>query len=631
MATQKSTDYLRWNAVSMKDLIVEKLNEDGVYSDQIFPGSDLSIIIDVFSYMYDVLSTYVNHGGTEGIFTDAQIYENLNRIVKMLGYNPKGFTTSTVLATLGLKDDDSLPYESYRNIIPKYTTVFTSSNDDIGTPVSYAFTDHFPAFLSKVPSKATQPILYNGYWNLYPATFITQGIPFETFTLDNIQLEGDDKVFVAHNFIDCYIELENGTFEQYYGVTNLYNSLSTDRHFEIRINENKNYTLKFGDNINGKQVPFNSTIYVVYLQSNGNSGQIGGNGIKTSDDVKVSINGLSEEFIKENILNVNTHREFITFGDKNIGYDSSIEDPPGTIMKYVTITNDDASTNVSDLEDVESIRENAPNWFRMGSRLITEQDFKQYVLSEYSSNVYDVVVMNNWQYMIEFQEWLRSYDKLSIDIRNYSYYFSDSCDFNNIYLWVKSTSTGTTKVTQTIKRLIEKDCDRLKPLTSEVVLLDPFILNVTPYLDGEYDIFEWDTDHENKIQLIRDRNTMITVERIQQKAVDIIQKFFNLYNQNLGNTIKIDDLYNNLIAIDGVKKIRTKYLKTGDPEASSKYFDGISMKIWTPHILKGDDATIISGNYKIKSFQFPVLLDSGSITNKIEVLSDSYNVSEVEY
>ena len=624
MATQKSTDYLRWNASSMKDLIVEKLNEDGVYSDQIFEGSNLSVIIDVFAYMYDVLTFYVNHSATEAIFTDAQLYENLNRIVKMLGYNPKGFITSTVLGKLGLRETYSSG--SLRTIIPKYTTVTLNQNDANGNSIKYTFVEDYPFVINNSGINSNfSPTLYNGSWKLYSSTLAPQGIPFETFTLSNIDLFGEDKIFVANNMIDCYVQHEDGTIEVYQAVTNLYNSTSTDLHFEARINENKQYTLKFGDNINGKQLPPNSIIYVVYLESNGPSGQIGGNAIIPDNVLSVEIEGLSEAFIKENILSVDVNTDFITFGDPNIGYSGISE----TLLQYITLTNELPSTIINDLETVEEIRENAPNWFRMGSRLITHQDFQQYILSNYSNSVYDITVHNNWEYMTEFQEWLRQYDKLSIDIRNYSYYFSDSCDFNNIYLWVKSF--GNSMVTQSTKTIIERDCDRLKPVTSEVVLLDPFMVAVTPYIKGDYDLTDFDNMHENKIQLIRDRNTMITVERIQQKAVDIVQTFFKTENQSLGNTINLNNLYNQLSAIDGVKLVRTKYLKSGEPESKAEYYDGLSMAIWTQHILQGLDFTKISGNFKLKSFQFPYLYNSSTFINKIEVTSDNFNISEVEY
>jgi hypothetical protein len=192
-------------------------------------------------------------------------------------------------------------------------------------------------------------------------------------------------------------------------------------------------------------------------------------------------------------------------------------------------------------------------------------------------------------------------------------------------------SFGSSNVSQTTKVVIERDCNRLKPLTSELVPLDPFMVTFTPYLAGNYNIFTWDANYENKIQIVRDRNSLITVERIKQRCINILQTFFANNNCNLGMTVDMNSLYNQLMAVDGVKSVRTKYLPNGQPESNAQYLDGLSFAKWTQHILLGADLTTISGNIKLKSFQFPFLLDSNTITNRIEVLSDNYLVNEVEF
>ena len=55
------TDYLRYSADSMKELIIEKLNEDGNFTDQLFEGSNLSVLVDVFSYMFSTMAFYLNN------------------------------------------------------------------------------------------------------------------------------------------------------------------------------------------------------------------------------------------------------------------------------------------------------------------------------------------------------------------------------------------------------------------------------------------------------------------------------------------------------------------------------------------------------------------------------------------
>lgn len=613
------TDYLRFSANSMKELIKQKLNETGNFTDQNFEDSNISTFIDISSYMYTVLMYYLNNSASESMFTDTQIYENMNRLVKMLGYNPQGFVTSSVLCKMGIRDTYSFNTTGIKTI-PKYTTYTTSLKDSNGNSIRYSFADNYPFVVSTLTSIDTDftPTLYNGYWKLYNNTFTTTGIPYETFTLDSLSLIGATRTYLAHNKIDVYVKLPNGTFESYTPVTNLYNSTSNDKNFEVRLNENYQYTLKFGDGITGKRLTAGSTVFVVYLESNGPDGEIGASVLDGSNELSVMIDGLTETFIKTNILKISENPQYITFGS-----DSTPELPA------VKITNENASTYVKDFESVEDIRLNAPTSFRIGSRLITEQDFKQYILANYPSEIYDVKVMNNWEYMTDFQQWLKTYNKLSSDIRYYSYKYSDACDFNNVYIWLKSF--GNENVTQSTKTIITRDCNRLKPLTSELTPLDPFILNIIPYLSGAYDFTNFDPNNENMIQIIRDKNTMITAERIKQRAITVIQDFFSITNNSLGITIDINNLYNQLLSIDGVKSVRTRYLVSGNPESTAQYFDGLSFAVWTQHIIQGGDFVRISGNYAVKSFQFPSLYDSDNIGNKIEILSDIYNIAEAEY
>ena len=92
-----NTDYLKFNAYSIKDLIVRKLSEDTKFTDQVYEGSNLNILIDMVSYMYQCLMFNLNNAAAESMFSDTQIYENINRLCKFIGYNPKGMITSNAI------------------------------------------------------------------------------------------------------------------------------------------------------------------------------------------------------------------------------------------------------------------------------------------------------------------------------------------------------------------------------------------------------------------------------------------------------------------------------------------------------------------------------------------------------
>ena len=68
----------------------------------------------------------------------------------------------------------------------------------------------------------------------------------------------------------------------------------------MRLNERKNYELKFGDNIHGQIVPPGSKIHVIYLQSNGEDGIIDPNVINISS-ITLNIDGFDDSFMMFNM------------------------------------------------------------------------------------------------------------------------------------------------------------------------------------------------------------------------------------------------------------------------------------------------------------------------------------------
>lgn len=85
------TDFLKFSAYSMKDLITRKLSENTRFTDQIREGSNLAILIDMVAYMYQCLIYQLNNAASESMFADTQIYENIVRLCKFIGYKPNGF------------------------------------------------------------------------------------------------------------------------------------------------------------------------------------------------------------------------------------------------------------------------------------------------------------------------------------------------------------------------------------------------------------------------------------------------------------------------------------------------------------------------------------------------------------
>ena len=88
--------YVAFDATTLKDFIVQRLNENEKFTDQNYEGSNLAAVIDIIAYSYHVLLFYLNNTAAEVDFNQATLYENMNRIVKLIGYKPTGKQTSVV-------------------------------------------------------------------------------------------------------------------------------------------------------------------------------------------------------------------------------------------------------------------------------------------------------------------------------------------------------------------------------------------------------------------------------------------------------------------------------------------------------------------------------------------------------
>ncbi len=647
-------NYLTFDTDSIKELINDTIDKGGNFSDQLYDGSNLSVMVDVFSAMYSTLVYQLNVNATESIFTDAQFYSSINRLVKILGYNPHGILTSQFLGTVDLKTDiKNVLTTSFQNgivTLPRYTTLTSKLNDEDGNPVKFSLVSDFSIFSRGKNSGITlledytvidsdnKPTFYNGEWIYYDTPLVSTGGIFETFILAGIP----DDTKVAYPFVHVYIEDTTGKYTQYNPVINLYNSTNTDTHFEVRVNENKQYEIKFGDAIHGQRLSTGDKIHIIYLRSNGKDGEIYKNFLKDDNQhsLGLSIVGLSEVFIKDKILDLDTHNEYITYGN----------DVAGDELSKLCVKNLTASSEIHDFETVEEIRENAPNSNRMGNRVITHQDFKQYISTNFKSNVLDIFVQNNYEYMAEFQYWLDKFDKLQVGVRMFDYSFADSCDFNNIYLWMRSRNESQSNSSEvnyaldneTLKR-IESELSDKKPITAELMFPKPFEKLFTPCLvDNNYTIAEFNDISENgtgypenMFIIYRDRNTLITEASIIDKVESIIKDYFSIYNTQLGMVVNPSVIHDRIMAVTGIKDIKTRFWTTKDRElgdiSKQHWYDGLSFACWTPAIIEGADLSIVSGPLSLKNFQFPIIKDKDFIKSYIEVVSSKYTIAEIEY
>ena len=270
-----TNSYASFDAQSMRDLIIERLNDDSSisFTDQNFQGSNLNAIIDIVGYSFHTLLFYLNQTSSESMFSDAQLYENMNRIVKLLDYKPVGKQTSIVPMTLtgeiGLSSGyHTLPRFSFATANGK---TYTATNNVTFRKVSNSST-------SETISAIDDTLFYEGKIQEYPVETAI-GEDFETVNL----LPGDNTI-VDHFNVYVFVKENNTTWAEYRRTSSLYLNKPNERVFDIRLNQNKNYEIKFGNNINGKRLTSGDQVAIYYLESTGKEGQVTKNAFSNTNN-----------------------------------------------------------------------------------------------------------------------------------------------------------------------------------------------------------------------------------------------------------------------------------------------------------------------------------------------------------
>ena len=324
--------YVSFDATSLKALLKNRLDQNSSFTGQDYESSNMSAMIDVIAYSYHTLLFYLNQTATESMFSEAELYENMNRIVKTIDYKPVGFQTSVL--TFESTADNTLPANTYT--IPRYSFfnvggIYYSFNSDV------TFTKTVNAEEALADLQAKQ-LLYQGLYREYPL-LTAIGEEFETAVI----LPGDD-VIIDHFGIDVYVKsADTGKWSQWERTTSLYLEKSVSKKYEVRLNENKQYELKFGNGNTGKQLEAGDVLAVYYLESAGSKGEIGPNILDRS------------RLTKYNTVQFQT--VFNQIKDANIKYITQVQ------MAAITFTNSNGSSQYYEGETVQDIRKNAPKLF----------------------------------------------------------------------------------------------------------------------------------------------------------------------------------------------------------------------------------------------------------------------------
>ena len=581
--------YVSFEADTLKSLIIARLNENEVFRDQNFEGSNINAFIDIVAYMYHVLLFYLNTTASESNFSTVTLYENINKLVSLLNYKPVGYQTSLATVTLSATAD----------IAPSaYTLKRFSFINANGLKYSTTKDISFEKTTTTTETLAIDNNLLMQGSVLESPTYISTGENFETVTLVNTAHE-NDRGFVADNSFSVFVKSSfDDKWYEWYETSSLFLESPDSERYEKRLNENDNYEFKFGNNITGKAPKEGETIKIFYIQSDGTVGQIGPkilNNYRFNFYNTAAFNEISQ-YIYANQTN------FIT----------SLQLP------YIIPSNYNSSSPTTEAETVDQIKQNVPKLFSAQDRLVTGNDYQYFIEKNYNNIIKTVSILSNDEYGSKYLKYFyniglnRPNEDCRVLLNQVIY--APSTSFNNVFVFTvpKITPILNDRVPNYLnlaqKQLIINECNLKKDITHSVVHMDPVFKAFSFGLQITGETESVSLKDNTYLVIKRDVNHKINSTALKSRIKDIFKTQFDILK--LGSVVDLSSITNDILNIEGVKSILTRRVDTGY-EAQK-----INCVVWNP-LYEEDDITFTSQNYKLENFMYAYFYEISNLTDKI--------------
>lgn len=270
------------------------------------------ILLEMFSYMGDLLNYYIDRAANESFLTTASQRESVLRIANILGYTPTDSVPATTLLSFSNPTNAIITVPALTQVAS--STVVDGANTQIIFETNSVLS--VPAATGAVPGQAN--------------VLATEGLTLSNEVVGNSDGTADQEFVllngpVISNSISVTV---NDTV--YNAVPYIIDAAGTDPVFYSKTDSDEVTSIIFGDGVSGRIPPANSQILVTYRIGGGTQGNV----------------------------NANTITNILT------NYSSGL-----------TVNNTEAATGGADLESTDSIRINAPASIRAVNRAVSLRDY----------------------------------------------------------------------------------------------------------------------------------------------------------------------------------------------------------------------------------------------------------------
>jgi hypothetical protein len=303
------------------------------FADYDFTDSAIGTLLDLLAYNTYYNAFYTNMAVNESFIDTAQLYDSVVSHAKALGYTPKSSRGAS--ANLQLIFTSSIANTTFRSIrVPKnttFTTVVNGATYKFVTPQTYTITANTTnGFAEYIKIVEGEPLTHRFVYNRNSNT---------SFVLPNQMV---DTTSISVSVTNA------GNTQTYTLGTDILSVNSSSKIFFVEADRQQKYKIAFGDGILGQEPASSAVVEVSYRVCNGAKT----NGSNTFSLVNTTIDGQSG----------------------------------------ITIVPIGRSSGGAEIEDIESVRFNAPRMYETQNRCVTSEDYRRILLDQNP----DVSAVNVW-------------------------------------------------------------------------------------------------------------------------------------------------------------------------------------------------------------------------------------------
>lgn len=337
---------------SIKTNLINFLKNDSKYNSWNFEGSNISSLLNIFAYVGHYIGYYAKMVLLESFIDSATQISSLYSKAKLTSYLPKGMRCARGVVNLSIATTTLLEPLSKAIIIPRGS--YFSGNNNTNDSRNFYVLDDVVCYNrtmsgGNVTYKSPDFIVYEGKMKMWRFVVDTS-ILNQRFIIQDYALDVDTIR------VNTYTDVNPDARTEFHYKDSMIGIDASSKVFYLSTSEEGYYEVYFGNNQFGLKPEHNTIIECTYVASNGDSG-----------------NGCTK----------------MNYQKPAISYDT--RQTTGSFDNFSTIIVEPSSGGNAS-ETIEDLRFNIPNHFKRQNRIVTVDDYKTILLS----NFRDIDSINVW-------------------------------------------------------------------------------------------------------------------------------------------------------------------------------------------------------------------------------------------